>query len=59
MPIYVYIAAIITQRIHGFHEHSMQWKKDRQGSIDEHNKTLLDNHDAKQQPVQNRKNSLV
>ena len=29
MPIIVYITAIITQRIHGFHEHSMTWKRDR------------------------------
>jgi len=53
MPIVVYITAMITQHIHGFHEHTMQWKKDRENATEEEN--LLDGD----KPKQNRKNSLV
>jgi len=47
MPIVVYITAVITQHLHGFHEHSMEWKRDRKASTEEHNQNLLNDHDAK------------
>tara|TARA_B110000285_G_C14881925_1_gene494323 strand:+ start:589 stop:738 length:150 start_codon:yes stop_codon:yes gene_type:complete len=47
--------AIITQKVHGFHEHTMSWKHERLALIEEQEKNqgLLDNGKTPE-----RKNSL-
>jgi len=56
MPIIVYITAVITQHIHGFHEGTMKWKRDEDAEAENQAQTLLDNNHRE---IKNeRKNSI-
>ena len=59
MPIFVYLAAIITQRIHGFHESSMTWKKDRESQVETFKENELADTENKVQKVQGQANVVV